>query len=122
MHSPKPRFLPKTAKVPNTKQEPRGAADPVQHKTQTSAITTIHSPHGRMPYAISRLTLLRKGKTQEVPRKEEGEWKGRRDGQHTCLSLGILTHQEPGDQERQSEGIVPADWHETPSEVNTNDD
>lgn len=122
MHSPKPRFLPKTAKVPNTKQEPRGAADPVQHKTQTSAITTIHSPHGRVPYAISRLTLLRKGKTQEVPRKEEGEWKGRRDGQHTCLSLGILTHQEPGDQERQSEGIIPADWHETPSEVNTNDD
>lgn len=122
MHSPKPRFLPKTAKVPNTKQEPRGTADPVQHKTQTSAITTIHSPHGCVPYAISRLTLQRKGKTQEVPRKEEGEWKGRRDGQQACFSLGILTRREPGEQEQQSERIIPVDWHKTASEVDPSDD
>lgn len=82
----KPRFLPETTEVLNTKQGHGGAAQP--HGAQTS-LRCLHSAR--------LLRLERKGKTPgEVWRKEEGEWRGRRDGGSTHFSLQALTHQDPG--------------------------
>lgn len=82
----KPRFLPETTEVLNTKQGHGGAAQP--HGAQTS----LRCLHG-----ARLLRLERKGKTPgEVWRKEEGEWRGRRDGGSTHFSLRALTHQDPG--------------------------
>lgn len=76
---PKPCFLPETAKVLNTKREPRGAARPREHKPQPTAPPS--SLYRGAPYNMSRPAPERKGKNSgEVSRKEEGEWKGRRDG------------------------------------------
>lgn len=67
-----PRFLPQTSKVLNTKQGHGGAAQPEEHKPHCAA--SSEQPHGQAPQAGEEGKNPREGW-----RKEEGEWKGRRD-------------------------------------------